>query len=120
MTMSLRLLEYLEWKSVDYELLHHAFVTGSLRTAAMAHIPGRQIAKPVVLKDEQGYLVAVIPASHKLDLERTQPRSAPQAEPGKRKGDRQTVRRLLQRRGPARRRGLRLRGRRGRNPGSLP
>ncbi|MDZ7660773.1 YbaK/EbsC family protein [Thiohalophilus sp.] len=69
MTMSLRLLEYLEWKSVDYELLHHAFVTGSLRTAAMAHIPGRQIAKPVVLKDEQGYLVAVIPASHKLDLE---------------------------------------------------
>ncbi|MFP3872873.1 MAG: aminoacyl-tRNA deacylase [Thiohalophilus sp.] len=69
MTMSLRLLEYLEWKGVDYELLHHAFVTGSLRTAAKAHIPGRQFAKPVVLKDEQGYLVAVIPASHKLDLE---------------------------------------------------
>lgn len=69
MTISLRLLEYLEWKGVDYELLHHAFVTGSLRTAAMAHVPGRQLAKPVVLKDEQGYLVAVVPASHKLDLD---------------------------------------------------
>ncbi|MDR9437377.1 MAG: YbaK/EbsC family protein, partial [Thiohalophilus sp.] len=69
MTISLRLLEYLEWKGVDYELLHHAFVTGSLRTAARAHVPGRQFAKPVVLKDEQGYLVAVVPASHKLDLD---------------------------------------------------
>mgnify|MGYP001156567986 CR=1 FL=1 len=69
MTISLRLLEYLEWKGVDYELLPHAFVTGSLRTAAMAHVPGRQFAKPVVLKDEQGYLVAVLPASHQLDLD---------------------------------------------------
>lgn len=69
MTISLRLLEYLEWKGVDYELLHHAFVTGSLRTAAKAHVPGRQFAKPVVLKDERGYLVAVVPASHKLDLD---------------------------------------------------
>ncbi|TDX96752.1 aminoacyl-tRNA deacylase [Thiohalophilus thiocyanatoxydans] len=69
MTMSLRLLEYLEWKGVDYELLHHPFVTGSLRTAAMAHVPGRQFAKSIVLKDEQGYLVAIVPASHKLDLD---------------------------------------------------
>ncbi|MFO8024836.1 aminoacyl-tRNA deacylase [Thiohalophilus sp.] len=70
MTMSLRLLEYLEWKGVDYELLHHAFVTGSLRTAARAHVPGHRFAKPVVLKDEQGYLVAVVPASHRLDLDK--------------------------------------------------
>jgi len=69
MTMSLRLLEYLEWKGVDYELLHHPFVTGSLRTAAMAHVPGRQFAKSIVLKDEQDYLVAIVPASHKLDLD---------------------------------------------------
>lgn len=69
MTMSLRLLEYLEWKGVDYELVHHAFVTGSLRTAAKAHVPGRQFAKPVLLKDDQGFLMAVVPASHKLDIE---------------------------------------------------
>lgn len=69
MSISLRLLEYLEWKGVDYELMHHAFVTGSLRTAAMAHVPGRQFAKSVVLKDNQGYLMAVVPASHKLDID---------------------------------------------------
>jgi Ala-tRNA(Pro) deacylase len=69
MAIALTLLEYLEWKGVDYELLHHAFVTGSLRTAAMAHVPGRQLAKAVVLKDEKGYLVAVVPASHKLELD---------------------------------------------------
>ena len=38
----------------------------SMETAAAAHISGENMAKAVVLKDDKGYLVAVIPATYKL------------------------------------------------------
>jgi len=46
----------------------HPHTTSSLLTAETAHIDPRRIAKGVVLKDEQGYLLAVLPASRELDL----------------------------------------------------
>ncbi|MGI9571356.1 MAG: aminoacyl-tRNA deacylase [Desulfobulbia bacterium] len=69
MSISLTLLEYLEWEGVDYELLHHEPAFDSLHTAEAAHIPGDQLAKCVVLEDENGYLMAVIPATHELELD---------------------------------------------------
>jgi Ala-tRNA(Pro) deacylase len=39
-----------------------------MRTAEVAHVPGVQLAKSVLLEDEQGYLMAVIPSTHRLDL----------------------------------------------------
>jgi Ala-tRNA(Pro) deacylase len=69
MAISLSLLEYLEWEGVDYELLHHAFVSGSMRTAQMAHIPGDKLAKCVVLEDEKGYLMAILPATHTIEVD---------------------------------------------------
>ena len=69
MSISLTLLEYLEWETVDYELLQHEPAFDSMHTAESAHIPGDQLAKCVVLEDENGYLMAVIPATHELELE---------------------------------------------------
>lgn len=69
MSISLTLLEYLEWEGVDYELLHHEPAYNSLHTAEAAHVPGDQLAKCVVLEDESGYLMAVIPATHELELD---------------------------------------------------
>ena len=69
MAISLTLLEYLEWEGVDYELLPHAFVSGSMQTAEKAHVPGDQLAKCVVLEDEKGYLMAVLPATHHVALD---------------------------------------------------
>jgi len=69
MAISLTLLEYLEWEGVDYELLHHEPAFDSLHTAEAAHVPGDQLAKCVVLEDENGYLMAVIPATHELELD---------------------------------------------------
>lgn len=68
MAISLTLLEYLEWEGVDYDLLHHAFVNGSMNTAQQAHISGEQLAKCVVLEDNNGYLMTVLPATHHVDL----------------------------------------------------
>ncbi len=69
MAISLTLLEYLEWEGVDYELVHHEPAYDSLHTAEAAHVPGDKLAKCVVLEDELGFLMAVIPASHELELE---------------------------------------------------
>ncbi len=69
MAMSISLLEYLEWEGVDYELVHHPWIGGSMRTAEVAHIPGEKLAKCVVLEDEAGYLMAVLPATHKVEIE---------------------------------------------------
>ena len=69
MSISLTLLEYLEWEAVDYELLRHPPAFDSMHTAEAAHIPGDKLAKCVVLEDEKGFLMAVIPATHELELE---------------------------------------------------
>ena len=70
MAISLTLLEYLEWEGVDYELLPHPFVGGSLHTAQQAHVSGDQLAKCVVLEDANGYLMTVLPATHYVDLDK--------------------------------------------------
>jgi len=69
MAISLTLLEYLEWEGVDYDLLNHEPTFSSLYTAAAAHVPGDNLAKCVVLEDENGFLMAVIPATHELELD---------------------------------------------------
>ena len=61
--------EYLDSKGVEFKLLTHPHTPSSMRTAEAAHIPGNQMAKSVVLEDDEGYLIAVIPASHRLELE---------------------------------------------------
>ncbi len=68
MAIAITLLEYLEWKGVDYDILKHPHTYGSLQTAEMAHVPGDQVAKCVVLEDDKGYLMAVLPATHHLEL----------------------------------------------------
>jgi Ala-tRNA(Pro) deacylase len=39
-----------------------------MESAQLAHVPGDRIAKSVVLEDERGYLLAVLPASCRVDL----------------------------------------------------
>lgn len=62
--------QFLKSHDVDYELVHHPRTVTSLRTAEMAHVPSMQLAKSVLLEDDAGYLVAVVPAAHRVDLGR--------------------------------------------------
>ena len=59
---------FLESRHVDYELVKHPRSLSSMRTAQAAHVPGDQLAKSVLLEDETGYLMAVIPSTHHVDL----------------------------------------------------
>ena len=46
------------------------FQDSSLRKlgARVAHVPGAQLAKGTVLKDDQGFVIAVVPATRRVDL----------------------------------------------------
>ena len=72
MTMSATMQRYLQDRGVPYEVLTHPLTGSSTETAQSAHVSGDRIAKTVVLRvgdAADGYLLAVLPASHHLSLE---------------------------------------------------
>ena len=68
MAIAITLQEYLDKRGIDYDVLPHALTETSIDTAQTTHIPPEQIAKSVILEDEDGYLMAVIPASQHIEL----------------------------------------------------
>lgn len=68
MAIAATLKQYLSDQGVDYDAVAHPHTGGSLETAEVAHVSGEDIAKAIVLKDEDGYLVAVLPATYRLQL----------------------------------------------------
>ncbi len=69
MAISITFQKYLANKNLKYDIVAHPPTKSSMRTAEVCHIPGDRLAKAVVLRDEFGYVLAVLPASHHVDLE---------------------------------------------------
>ncbi len=70
MGIAITVREYLEDLDIVYDVVEHPLNTTSLGIAHQAHLPANSLAKGVLLKDENGTLtLAVIPASHVVDLE---------------------------------------------------
>ena len=61
---------YLEASGVRFEVLPHPHSSNSRETAREAHVPAARLAKPVLLEDERGYVMAIVPGSHRVDLAR--------------------------------------------------
>ncbi len=61
---------YLEQHRIPYDVIPHARTVCSMETAAAAHVPGDDLAKSVILKDETGYVMAIVPSTHRLELGR--------------------------------------------------
>src|SRR5688572_12005663 len=55
---------------VHYEVHAHPRTFTARETAAADHVPPSEMAKVVVLRGHDRFLMAVMPASHVLDLER--------------------------------------------------
>jgi Ala-tRNA(Pro) deacylase len=68
MGIAITMEQFLDQQTAHYDLMRHAPTASSLRTAEAGHIPGDRLAKGVVLKDEIGYLLAVLPATHHIRL----------------------------------------------------
>jgi Ala-tRNA(Pro) deacylase len=67
MTIAPTLKSYLD-RNVSYDLVTHDPTPSSLRTAEASHIPGGALAKGIVLRTDGGYMLAVLPASRRVQL----------------------------------------------------
>jgi Ala-tRNA(Pro) deacylase len=64
-----KLQEYLDEHSVKYQVLTHSLAYTAQEVAQAQHIPGKQMAKVVMVKTEKGNpVMLVLPASHKVDF----------------------------------------------------
>ncbi len=68
MTVATTLSKYLAEKEINYDVVLHRRSYSASRTAQASHVSGDRIAKAVLLKGEGRYLLAVLPASHHLEL----------------------------------------------------
>jgi Ala-tRNA(Pro) deacylase len=53
---------------VQYDIVEHPRTSNSTHTAQAAHVPGARLAKSVLLEDGDKYLMAVVPATHSVDI----------------------------------------------------
>jgi Ala-tRNA(Pro) deacylase len=61
--------EFLSSRRVPFEHLHHRPAYTANRTAQMLHVPGKEVAKTVLLRTDRGYVLAVLPATHHVNLD---------------------------------------------------
>lgn len=60
--------QYLSDRSVWYDSLEHDPTYSAQRMAQALHVSGEEVAKSVLLKADQGYVLAVVPATCSVDM----------------------------------------------------
>ena len=65
-----KLKEFLDANKVKYVAVNHSMAYTAQEIAASAHIPGKEVAKTVVVRLDGQMALAVLPASRRIDLER--------------------------------------------------
>jgi Ala-tRNA(Pro) deacylase len=69
MAIAKTLMSYLKERGIDYETVKHDHTPTAAASAHAAHLPAHQVAKAVVLRDEGGYVLGVVPANHDVELD---------------------------------------------------
>jgi len=62
--------DYLAGNSVDYELITHAHSHSSRDSANAAHVTFKHLAKAVIVKEDETFLMIVVPSDHHVHLGR--------------------------------------------------
>ena len=70
MAVPTKLIDFLNQSKVRYEVLHHPEAFTAQELAAIEHVSGRSHAKVVMVKTDGELLMTVLPADHRLDLEK--------------------------------------------------
>lgn len=70
MSIARRVKTFLDENDVTYEHNQHEPVYTAQEVAAAEHVPGKEMAKTVILTDGDAFVMAVLPAIRKVDLER--------------------------------------------------
>jgi Ala-tRNA(Pro) deacylase len=61
--------DFLDANEVKYVVMSHSLAYTAQGIAALAHIPGKELAKTVIVKIDDALAMAVVPASYRVDLE---------------------------------------------------
>lgn len=69
MSISRKLQELLDQNQVQYHVLKHHRAYTAPEIAAALHVPGKELAKVVIVKADEHYLMAVLPAHYRVDLD---------------------------------------------------
>lgn len=64
-----KLKEFLNSHDIKYVTINHSPAYTAQEIAESAHIPGKELAKTVIIKIDGKLAMAVLPASYKIDLE---------------------------------------------------
>ena len=68
MSIAMTVSDYLAEHDVAYDVLTHPHTATSGETAEVSHVPGTRLAKSVILGDDVGYLMVVLPSNRQVDL----------------------------------------------------
>lgn len=69
MAIAMTLRRYLADQGIKYDLVTHAPTFSASRSAQAGNVSGDCTAKAVVLKSRDGYVMAVLPASHHIEMD---------------------------------------------------
>jgi len=72
MAIAITLKQYLSDHYIAYDTLAHPYTYSSTKTAQASHIPGSNIAKAVLLKKQDDYILVVLPASRHIRFDQVE------------------------------------------------
>jgi Ala-tRNA(Pro) deacylase len=62
--------DYLRSRHISFETLLHQPTPSATKLAQSVHVSGRHVAKAVLIRADHRYVLAVLPATHRIDLPR--------------------------------------------------
>jgi Ala-tRNA(Pro) deacylase len=65
-----RLKDYLDENKIKYVKITHSSAYTAQEIAASVHIPGKELAKTVIVRVNDGFAIVVLPASRKINFDR--------------------------------------------------
>jgi Ala-tRNA(Pro) deacylase len=63
-----KLKEFLDQQKVKYVTINHSLAYTAQEIAATAHVPGKELAKTVIVKADDRLVMTVLPASYQIDF----------------------------------------------------
>ena len=69
MGIAISIRQYLDRRAVAYDVITHDRTNSSLATAHVSSVPENNLAKGVLIRRKDGYLMAIVPASCQVQLD---------------------------------------------------
>jgi Ala-tRNA(Pro) deacylase len=69
MPLKKRLKDFLDQNHVKYVTMIHSKAYTAQEIAAVLHVPGKIFAKTVILKEDEKFLMSVLPATHRINMD---------------------------------------------------